>query len=179
MPHISVLVIWESNSSTARARQATNHFFNVYYLTECRYFRNHFISLSFLPAHGNEGKVCYQAIPRNPIHVWWWLRQSGSHVQSATLTAGYRRLDHSIFPQFLNLFDCSTVRFDVNLESSFPIKYGGLSDVYGLAADPGESNNLLKTPAGNAWNAFASCDSKGPNDNRAGMKQFTRAVLHY
>lgn len=93
---------------------------------------------------------------------------------SCTKCNTYRRLpavrSQYIFPQFLNLFDCSTVRFDVNLESSFPIKYGGLSDVYGLAADPGESNNLLKTPAGNAWNAFGSCDSKGPNDNRAGYE---------
>ena len=44
----------------------------------------------------------------------------------------------------------------------FQATTGVLSDVYDLAADPGESNNLLSTPAGNVWGGFGSCGSKGP-----------------
>ena len=50
----------------------------------------------------------------------------------------------------------------------FQGKTGVLSDVYDLAVDPGESNNLLSTP-GNVWEAFGSCGSKGPT-SRAGYE---------
>lgn len=51
----------------------------------------------------------------------------------------------------------------------FQATTGALSDVYDLAADPGESNNLLNTPAGNVWRGFGSCGSKGPA-TRAGYE---------
>ena len=51
----------------------------------------------------------------------------------------------------------------------FQATTGVLSDVYDLAADPGESNNLLSTPAGNVWDGFGACGSKGPK-SRAGYE---------
>ena len=51
----------------------------------------------------------------------------------------------------------------------FQATTGVLSDVYDLAVDPGESNNLLSTPAGNVWDGFGACGSKGPK-SRAGYE---------